>query len=118
MLVTSFCHWAKGVVVLDALHLATVALCWKSHEETKKSASFKVDLLITEWLMSSPPSFGRGTCLLAVHHQETAAQSPRPGEYGALLVPVIPDRHLPWISEGLRDQGRLPAVQQAPKCKC
>lgn len=91
--------------------------CWKSHEETKKTASFEVDL-ITEWFMSSPPTFGLSTHLLAVHPQETAAQSPRPGGFGALLVPVIPDKCLLWISEDLRDQGRLPAVQQDPRHEC
>lgn len=66
----------------------------------------------------SSPSFGRGTSLLVVHHQDTAAQSPGPGGLGALLVPVTPDRYLSWISEDLRDQGRLPAVQQTPKYEC
>lgn len=55
---------------------------------------------------------------MAVHHQETAAQSPKLDGFGAFLFLVTPDRCLAWISEGLRDQGKLPAIQQAPKHKC
>lgn len=94
-------------------HLAIVALCRKLYEEAKRPPSFKADLLTIECFVPSPPSFNCGTSP-AVHHQETSAQSPRLGGFGALLVPVTPDRWSAWISEGLR----LPSAQQIPRDEC